>query len=312
MCGGIGLQDGNYVQLRFDGGIAAEGELNIYDGALSYEGIGRFLLIAAHYYATGKINTKAPFSKADVRIKSPERGSFVLAVTVGVASAVIAAPFVAYITYLMNKSLPSHDPQMQSIYNELKEANRLKRKEMGLEPKSWAETVDYDEELKKHRAELQALRSILTPSLEKSFRPIGRSAEYGVVSVGRDAQPVRVLNTEMVRQIDADILDDEPVITTGVVNDFSQSTQRGFFWDDREDRRIRFHYDAGKLPKRNDLSWSLYEQEPLALTGKYVRYLDGSVKKLLIRSTEKIAQNERSEINPMSPNAETLRKLGEW
>lgn len=302
----------NIVQLRFDGGLASRGELDIYDAASSYDGIGRFLLLAAHYYATGKIITKAPFSAADITIRSPERGSFLISIAISVIGMVVAAPFVAYITYLINKSLPSHDPMTEKIYKELREANRLKRLEMGIEPASWLEIDQYETELEKHRAELQTLRSILTPSLEKALRPVGRSAQTALISAGRLSDPIRVLNTEMVRQIDADIIDETLISTTGVVNDFSQSTQRGFVWDDREGRRIRFHFDADKLPKRNDLSWSLYEQAPLALYGKYVRFLDGSVKKLLIRSTERIERSERMEISPVSPNQDTMKRLSDW
>ena len=292
--------------LRFEGGMADDGQLNVYDGASSYEGFGRFLLLAGHYYATGKIMTKAPFSEADVRISSPREGSFLLTVAAGVAAGVIVVPFGYFIKHLLDKAFPSHDPQMQKVYEELKEANKLKRKELGIEPMSWAQIESYDEELKKHTAELQTLRSIVTPALSRAMRPVGRSAKTVQVSTGKDMMPIRALNENMVRQIDADIIDDTGVVTTGVVNDFSQSTQKGFVWDDREGRRIRFHFDADKLPKRNDLSWSLYEQAPLALHGIYVRYLDGAVKKILIRRTERIPADERMDIDPLPVNPKLL------
>lgn len=294
------------VSLTFSGKSADGGRLDFYDAAASYEGFARFLSLSAHFYATGKIITKAPYSAARVEILAPERGSFITGILVAVGESAVGGGVGAFIGYVLGRHLPKHDPQMQKLYEEQKETNRLLRKQMGIEPKSWAE-IDAEQARREEefyrrvRPELDTLRSITAPALAKTFRPLGRSADTAVISVGQDRRPVRAVNRHMADMIDADQIDERNIITTGVISDFSQATQKGFYWDDREGRRVRFEFDGYKLEKRNDLSWSLFEQEPLALHGKYVRFLDGSVKKLLVRHTERIQRSEQFEQEPVKP-----------
>jgi hypothetical protein len=279
--------------LRFDGGLASGGELDFYDAAVSQEGFARLLLIAGHFAATGKIIHKAPYSEADVRIRAIERGSFLLTATVVIGTAAISGGAGAVVAHLLNRALPKHDTQMADLYREQRETNRLLRKQMGLEPKGWAEILEEEKLLKDVDEEVQTIRGITASALAKTFRPLGRSAKTCVVGAGPAQDPIRIVDEYMANRIVADELDKEFISTTGVVNNYSQSTQTGFMWDDTCNRRIPYEHDGDKLPPGNDFSWSLYHQKPIAVHGRYVRWLDGSVKKILIRSTEKISQEER-------------------
>jgi hypothetical protein len=279
--------------LRFDGGLASDGQLDFYDAASSQEGFARLLAVTGHFAATGRVIHKAPYSEADVRIEAPRRGSFLISVAVVVGTAVISGGVGAVVAHLLNRSLPRHDPQMQAVHKEMKEANRLKRIELGLEPRGWAQIVEEERLLADRDEEIQTLRGILAVSMAKTFRPLGRSADTCAIGVGRAADPIRVMDAQMAARIIADEVDKEFVATTGVVNNFSQSQQTGFLWDDLLGRRIPFECDGEKLPAGNDFSWSLFEQKPVAVRGRYVRWVDGSVKKILIRSSERIKHDER-------------------
>jgi hypothetical protein len=279
--------------LSFDGGLASEGQLDFYDAAFCQEGFARFLLIAGHFAATGKIIHKAPFSEAEVRVHAPERGSFIITATVSVAGLAISAGVTAVVAHLLNRALPKHDSQMADIYREQKETNRLLRQQMGLEPKGWAQILEEEKLLPSHDEEIQTLRGITAPALSKTFRPLGRSAEHCLVSAGPASDPIRVVDEIMASAIIADEVDENFVSTTGVVNNFSQSNEAGYIWDDQCGRRIPFEYEGEKLPPGNDFSWSLYHQKPIAVYGRYVRWLDGSVKKILVTSSERISDSER-------------------
>lgn len=64
------------MEIKFRGGEADEGRLELHDGAESLAGIGRALNLVGHYVAVGKVRYKAPYSnKVRFLIADTEEGS---------------------------------------------------------------------------------------------------------------------------------------------------------------------------------------------------------------------------------------------
>jgi hypothetical protein len=55
-------------------------------------------------------------------------------------------------------------------------------------------------------------------------------------------------------------------------------------------RGFRFHFgQMGKLGKEDDFSWSQYTQRDIAMTGRFYRFHDGTIKRLEVTAVERIS-----------------------
>ena len=121
------MADLSKFTLFFDGGLAAEGRLDLYDASQSYYGFARVLAILGHYYGHGQIIAQAPFADVELYLSRVEQGSFRQTVLAGTVGAVIAAPFVTFVDYTVKSWLPSPDSDTKRIVRLLEEQNRILR-----------------------------------------------------------------------------------------------------------------------------------------------------------------------------------------
>jgi len=87
-------------------GDADDGQLNLYDGAKSLEGIARALTIAVHAFANGEVRTRADVAhNAELYIRSPQRGSFVYEAVIFLGVAVASGVFYDFIKHTFNEAV---------------------------------------------------------------------------------------------------------------------------------------------------------------------------------------------------------------
>lgn len=281
-------------QLRFQGLDADAARLDLYDTSISNYGLARTLQIVGHYYITGDIIAHAPKSKLDLWIVAAEAGSFKQTVIAGAVAGIIAAPFGDFAGRIIDKWLPPPiDPQLQQIVELLKDQNELLRKAQGLPantstPEEQTDKHIIDSFLENHDDELQVLRSITSSSFKNIFRPIGRSAYSVGITQGPTERPIGVVDPELLSRIQSDYPDPEVMTLSGVVNSFSRSSKTGVLFSEEIGRGFRFQYEHPERLEREDLfSWSQYSGKKIRVTGRFIKFFDGKIKKLLIYHVER-------------------------
>jgi hypothetical protein len=280
--------------LTFDGGIASEGRLDLYDSSVSLRGLARVLQILGEYYSTGRIIHQAPSSSVNVFIVPPEQGSFRQTVIASVVSTIIAAPFGVFASRVIDSWLPSENPQMSEVIKLLKQQNELLLKKEGLaadpQPAEVQQERNIHSHIEQNKQKLEVIRSVLASSTKDIFRPVGRSADYVAISEGRHRRPIAVVDADAVARLDSEKFDDNLSYITGVVNSFSRGSKTGVIFSDDLGRGTLFSFESPeKLPPGDDFSWSQYTRNPIRITGKVVRWFDGSIKRFVAYNCERIS-----------------------
>lgn len=275
------------VSLRFEGLDADDGRLDLYDASISNYGLARTIDILGHYYQTGRIIAHAPRSEVRVYIYAPGEGSFLQSVGAAVLATVMAVPFNIFIQRVIEDWVPSPDPQMQQVIDLLREQNRILRTERGLPVDFTPEAARANEVmsgvLENRNDELQVLRSITANSFKDIFRPIGRSADYVSITTGNSREPITAIDSRAVLLIESERRDPELRRLIGVVNSFSRSSKAGIIFPKELGRGVPFvEMNEGRLPPQDNYSWSQYTRKSIELTGQYVYWFDGRIKKFLV------------------------------
>ena len=281
------------ISLVFDGLDAETGKIDLYDLSLSQYGLARVVAILGHYYQTGRIVSQAPRSDVRVYAYPPEDGSFKQTVAAGVIATVLGVPFSVFLTRVINDWVPNPDPQMQQVIDLLKEQNQMLRRQQGLPPMETPQERQDNEQmntiLKEREEELLVLRSITANSFKDVFRPIGRSAQFLSIAAGDTKAPVTAINPAAVALIESERKDPEVVRVIGVVNSFSRSSKTGYIFSQKLGRGIHItDVRDGALPPRDDYSWSQFSRNPLEMTGSYVYWFDGRIKRLLVDKIQRL------------------------
>jgi hypothetical protein len=279
--------------MTFHGDIAEEGRLDLYDLSISQYGLARNLAILGHFYQTGKVIAHAPKSTAQIFALPYEEGSFKSNVAAGVVATMLTAPFTLFVSHIWNKWIPAPDPQMQQVIELLQEQNELLREEQGLPPqKTDAEGAaehEVEEFLKDHEEEELVIRSITANSFRDMFRPIGKSAHYVSLTAGKTRSPIGAVDPAAVNLIVSETVDPDSHTIEGVVNSFSRSSKTGIIFSQALGRGIQFaDIAAAKLPRRDNYSWSQFTGKPIRLTGTYVYWFDGRVKRFLVEKSKRL------------------------
>jgi hypothetical protein len=285
----------NTISLIYYGGDADRNRLNLYDASHSYEGLARTLAILGHYYLTQEIIYKAPQSMMPLYLVPPESGSYKQQIIVGVVIAALGTPFVTFADRVIDYWIPSPDSiQRDKVIDLLIEQNNLLRQSLGL-PKNQTqqekEQVKVAEEfISKNEEDIAKLRKITSQSFKQIFRPIETgSAEHMGIIGGSSRPPKKVVDREVLALIEADTVDQSTFVVMGVVNSFNTVTKTGSIFSRDFDASIRIEYDFnGRLPRGDDFSWSQLNGKPIRMSGNFVRYFDGNVKKLLVRHVERV------------------------
>ena len=230
----------------------------------------------------------------DLYIVPPEEGSFKQTVLATVVGGIVAAPFVVFATRVIDTWIPAPNPQMGEMLELMREQNELMRMQLGL-PRKAASKKEKEEEaevvrcMKNYKNKLQTVRSITSNSFKSIFRPIGRSAERVGLIGGLPEPPRGVVDVETLSRIEADNVDDENIILLAVVNSFSRGSKTGIVFSRDFEMGFRIEYaKKGRLPREDDFSWSQYTGQPIRLHGRFVRFFDGTIKKFLVYTVERV------------------------
>jgi hypothetical protein len=102
------------VQVKYDGGLATNGQLHFYEFSRSQYALARFITTIEHFRRTGliaeRINSR---NYVELVVSAPERGSFILDILIesikdGTAE-LVAAPFAAFFGYVWHMLIPRRD-----------------------------------------------------------------------------------------------------------------------------------------------------------------------------------------------------------
>lgn len=101
--------------------------------------------------------------------------------------------------------------------------------------------------------------------------------------------PRIVVDRKVLALIESDTVDQATAVVMGVVNSFNTMAKTGNVFSRDYSSSILVEYDFdGKLPRGDDFSWSQLSGKPIRMSGNFVRYFDGNVKKLLVRHVERV------------------------
>ena len=285
----------NTISLIYYGGDADNNRLNLYDASHSYQGLARTLAIIGHYYLTQEIIYKAPQSKMPLYLVPSGNGSYKQQIIVGVVITALGAPFVVFAERILDNWIPSPDSvQRDKIIELLTEQNALQRQSMGLPSKVTKEEKQQveiaDNFIREKKQDIATLRKITSHSFRQIFRPIdtGSAKNMGIIG-GLGHSPRIVVDRNVLALIESDTVDQAVIVMMGVVNSFNRVTKTGNVFSRDYNTSIRVEYDFdGRLPRGDDFSWSQLNGQPIRMSGNFVRYFDGNVKKLLVRQVERV------------------------
>lgn len=285
--------------INYSGGDADMQRIDLYDASSSYFGFARTLAILGHYYSTGNIISKAPDSALKLYLETSEQGSFKQNIIAAATGAIIASPFTTFVAITLNHWIPKPNPQLEAVINELQEANRLKRKQLGLtETRTDTELEEEKvarEHVRKYDDKIQIIRSITSNSFKSTFRPVGRSVDRISITGNATETPIGVVDPQTLAKIDLDWKDKNDSTIIGVVNSFNRSSKVGIILL-KDKTELNFLYASKKpLPAEDIFSWSQFSREPIKANGSYVRFFDKSIKRFLISDVDKCTEEEVNE-----------------
>lgn len=294
----------NMLSLMYYGGDADRHRLNLYDASISYEGLARTLAVIGHFYLKQEIIVKAPSSVMPLYLVPPEEGSLKQNIIAGIVGGLVvmgvSVPYTIFATRLIESWVPAPpNPENQEMIRLLKEQNDLLRKQMNLpvnpnkEEKAQCDAADHF--IKEKSKELQVVRSVTSQSFKKIFRPIETGAVHEIAVLGGvgGGRPKAVVDKDVLKLIEADAVDRKQVTLMGVVSSFSRSSKTGIVFSRDYMAGFRIQYDfTGRLPREDDFSWSQFSGKPISMTGRFVRFFDGKVKKFLVSHVERVVRQD--------------------
>lgn len=270
--------------LTYNGGDADAGRLSFYDASVSYRGFARTLSILGHYYTTGQIIAQAPRANLEIYIVPPQEGSFRQNVIAAVVGGVIAVPFVKFTEAAIENWFPKNDPQMAQIIQLLEDNNRILAKQRGMSSQMEDEQANEAREIVRSRQpEIDVLRSVTSNSFRDIFRPVGRSVDRMSITGGATERPIGTVTPATLALIESDVLDERTHTIVGIVSAFSRNSKTGVIFSEEMGRGFRFEFmGAERLKKEDIFSWSQFRQSPIAISGSFVYFHDGTIKKMLV------------------------------
>ncbi|MEO9904155.1 hypothetical protein [Nisaea sp.] len=279
--------------LEFHGRDADKNRLDLYDASISYNGMARVISILGHYYVTGDVISHAPKSVVQIYLYPPEAGSFRTTVAAAVIGGVITVPFAVLVQRTFDDWFPRPDPQMQQVIELLQEQNKLLRQEGGVAIEKTEEEknqeVRADRFIEEKAPDFLTLRGITANSFKDIFRPVGRSADYVAMTSGPFRTPISSIDESAAIRIQSERLDQKIETIVGVVNNLSRSSKTGIIFSEERGRSIPFQDNIpGRLPPEDDYSWSQHFRRKIEITGRFVYWFDGRVKRFLVENMRRL------------------------
>ena len=259
--------------------------MDLYDASRSYHGFSRVLAVLGQYYSYGEIISQAPRADVQIYLGHSSEGTFRQTVLAGVTGAIIAAPFTTFIDYTIRSWLPNPDAGQTRVIELLEEQNKLLKEQISAPQRQ--ERIQHEGNIRRHvethKSELDVIRSITSNSFLDVFRPIGKSVDTVGILAGKERRPVGVVDINTLGLIEADRPDTEITLLQGVVNSFSRSSKTGVMFSAALGRGFRFSYVGSEaLPRGDVFSWSQYSGNQIDAEGRFVRFFDGTIKRLEI------------------------------
>lgn len=221
------------LKFRYENGSAADGQLDLYDGAVSLEGIARAITITTHALLNGEVRTRADAAHgAEFHLRAPQRGSFVYEAAIFVAGACSSGLFYDFVKYAFREAVGKFDeltdPPRPSLQDRI------------------APTMG-------------ELPAVLESALIDVHRPIRQQPEMtlsvtkprGEVLVEFDSQTGLYLQPRTVAMPDA---------VVGTVTRYNTVSKWGKIYDRSEGRIISFFLSPDLTQRERSLiTWSLHE-----------------------------------------------------
>jgi hypothetical protein len=254
------------LRLRYEGGSAVDGLIDLYDGSASIHGFSQALQIVTHAYVSGKIVQKAPALKGARMYLTPlKRGSVVVEVVAFVekypATFAIAAPvFYDFIKFAFAKA-----------------TGRFKVK---------PETPAVKKQFERDEPFFDELAETLEGSLQRGHRIIGD----GVTKIELERPRLPLISFDRKSKDWVNTREENPRLRKmhGNVTRFNSLSRNGRAYIKEIGKVVPFRPD-GDFPssKLGLLTWSLHgsnvdHQNQLTLSVKEIKSARGDVKRLLL------------------------------
>jgi len=130
------------VKITFEGGIAAEGQLEFYEYSRSQYATARFIATVEYFRRSGKVADKiVGKSYINMTVKAPERGSFLYDVAVQVASTVASGAVIGFLAYVWHQLAPRRE-KVDALLTKLAEFKLFEEKERTLQSQERTKQLD--------------------------------------------------------------------------------------------------------------------------------------------------------------------------
>ncbi|NYD91413.1 DUF7946 domain-containing protein [Sphingomonas melonis] len=254
------------LRARYNGGIAADGRLPLYDGTASIQGVAQAVQIATHALLTGSIVTRATAARsADFYLLPSRSGSYL----VELAAYIEANPAVAGI------SAPIIYDWIKTIFTKATSRRQV-------EPT----TAKVDRWMERDEPFLDELAETLEGSLQRVHRPIG--PDVTTITFERPRAELLTLNADTKAWVNTRDVTADATAFTGNVTRFNSITRNGRAFIDQLRRVVPFKpADDFAMGGLQYLTWSLHGSandlpKRLRINAREVKSATEETKRLLL------------------------------
>ena len=254
------------LRARYNGGIAAEGMLPLYDGTTSIQGVAQAVQIATHALLTQSIVTRATAARsADFYLLPSRPGSYLIELAAYIEANPAVAGITAPIFYDWIKTIFTRATRRTPAEPETPFVRRWK---------------DRDEPF------LDELAETLEGSLQRTHRPIG--ADVTTITLERPRSEILTLNAATKAWVNTRDTAADSTQFTGNVTRFNSITRNGRAFIDQLQRVVPFKPDGDfAMGGLQYLTWSLHGStnalpKSLRINAREVKSATEETKRLLL------------------------------
>lgn len=221
------------LEFVFEHGPADENQLDLYDGALSLEGMARAIAIATHAFINGEIRTHGEKARgARLYLLPPRPGTFVFSVGIWMAESVAGGLFYDFI-------------------------KRSFQEAVGLAASDDEAVTPLQQRIEPTIGELPA---VLESPLRQLHRTIRKHPEMSVTVIDPRGALLAIFDTNTAAALEPRIVElSEPVL--GNVTRYNALSRWGKFYDRSQRRVISFLLgETVSERERSLITWSLHER----------------------------------------------------
>lgn len=264
--------------IRYTGGIADHGLLDLYDAATSMHGLSKALAITSNAVVTkGQVRKRVDkIPNVKFYLHPPKNGSFIELVTIVfenpavqvIGSSILVGVFWDFVNFTWRKATGRDAQPLEYQTKKILEKNEFLEQE-------------------------------ITDALEIPFqqlhRPIQNDSNIEIEIKRPRAGTVLTLNRETYDYVNSQLEPEEKTEIVGNVTKYNNLSGIGRFYDDNLGRTISFHSSDSLTPEEiNNLSWSLHTSNQINGAGKIVLTVDeiksntGQLKRYIIKNADKL------------------------